>query len=157
MYKSIISTLEEVKRDILNEYNSKKLRASGDFERNITIGRQGRYKVVMTLPSYSQFIMKFKGNKGGTKKAPGAPHDIIKKWITDKGLSLRDYTTGRFMARTNTNLNKIAFLITRKIFTHGTDIYSGKRQPIDLDRIVDNRFDYKGEEIAERILQQIKI
>ena len=154
MYQSIISALEEVKRDILNEYNSKKLRASGDFERNITIARQGRYKVVMTLPSYSQYIMKFKGNKGGSKGGGGGN---IEKWITDKGLSLRDYTTGQFMARTQTNIKKVAFLIRRKIMNQGTDIYLGKRQPIDLDRIVDNRFDYKGEEIADRILQSIKL
>ena len=156
MYQSIISTLEAVKRDILNEYHSKKLKASGDFERNITIARQGRYKVVMTLPSYSQFIMKFKGNRGGSKGMAG-PLGTIEKWVKDKGLSLRDYTTGRFMARTDTNIKKVAFLIRRKIMNPGTDIYIGKRQPIDLDRIVDNVFDYKGEEIAERILQQIKL
>ena len=156
MYQSIIKTLEEVKRDILNEYYSKKLKASGDFERNITIARQGRYKVVMTLPSYSQFIMKFKGSRGGSKGMAG-PLGTIEKWIVDKGLRLRDYTTGRFMARNPTNIKKVAFLIRRKIMDPGTDIYTGKRQPIDLDRIVDNRFDYAGEEIADRILQSIKI
>ena len=155
MYQSITSLLEEVKQDIINEYYSKKLKASGNFARNITIGRQGRYKVVLSLPSYSQFIMKFKGNRGGTKGK--TPEGIIEQWILDKGLSLRDYTTGRFMAKTTANIKKVAFLIRRKIFSQGTDIKQGKRQPIDLDRIVDNRFDYKGEEIAERILQQIKL
>ena len=154
MYQSIITTLEAVKRDIIKEYNSKKLKASGDFERNITIARQGRYKVVMTLPSYSQFIMKFKGNKGGSKGGSGGN---IEKWITDKGISLRDYLTGQFMPKTQTNIKKVAFLFRRKIKEEGTDIYLGKRQPIDLDRIVDNVFDYKGEEIAERILQDIKL
>lgn len=156
MYQSIISTLEEVKRDILNKYHSKKLKASGDFGRNITIGRQGRYKVVLSLPPYSQYIMKFKGNRGGSKGMAG-PLGTIEKWVKDKGFSLRDYTTGRFMAKTQTNIKKVAFLIRRKIMDPGTDIYIGKRQPIDLDRIVDNKFDYKGEELADRILQQIKL
>ncbi len=155
MYESIITALNRVKQKIIQDYDRKGLRASGHFERNITIGRQGRYKVVMTLPFYSAFITKFKGNRPGVKKAPGKPYEQIKQWIKDKGFPLRDYLTGQFMPKTNTNLNKVAFLISRKINQRGTDIYLRKRQPIDLDEIVDNELDYAGEEIADRILQDI--
>ena len=155
MYESIYKVLERIKAQIIREYRSKGLKASGDFERNITIGRQGRYKVVLTLPFYSQFIMKFKGNRGGNKGP--VKMGVIEQWIRDKGFPLRDYLTGQFMAKSETNIKKVGFLIRRKIREQGTDIYQNKRQPIDLDRIVDNQLDYAGEEIADRILQQIKL
>ena len=159
MYESIIKTLTRVKNKIILDYRNKGLKASGDFENGFDIGRQGRYKVVLSIPSYSRYIMKFKGNRVGSKKAPGKATDYepLKQWIKDKGLQLRDLATGRFMAKTETNYRKVAFLISRKINTSGTDIYQGKRQPIDLDAIVDNEFDYAGEEIADRILEQIKV
>jgi hypothetical protein len=152
MYESIVKVLNNVKREIIQQYNAKGLRASGSFERGITVARQGRYKVVMTLPYHSQFITKFKGNRPGVKKAP---FDKIKQWIKDKGFPLRDYLSGQFMSKSNTNLNKVAFLITRKINKSGTDIYQGKRKPIDLDQITENQFDYNMDEIADRILQDI--
>lgn len=158
MYESIISILNGVKTQIIQQYRAKGLKASGNLENSMTVARQGRYKVVLTLPSYSQYIMKFKSNKGGRGPGPIRGYqNIIGKWIKDKGFPLRDYLTGQFMAKTQTNINKVAYLIGRKIFNEGTDIYLNKRQPIDLDAIIDNRLDYKGEELADRILQQIKI
>jgi hypothetical protein len=157
MYESIIKILNRVKDQIIQEYNQKGIRASGKFERNITVGRQGRYKVVLTLPSYSQYIMKFKSNKGGRGPGSQPPPRILEQWVKDKGLKLRDFITGRFVANTETNYKKAAYLIGRKIARQGTDIHKGKRQPIDLDRIVDNQFDYLGNELADRIFQEIKL
>jgi len=159
-YTSIYDTLEDIKQKIIDEYMAKGLKASGDFERNIKIGRQGRYKVVLTLPYYSEFISKFKSNEGGrrpTGPEGTPPQAVIEKWIRDKGLSLRDLSTGRFRKRTQTSIKQAAFLIKRKIQVEGTDIYLKKREPIDLDQITDNVFDYKMEEIADRILQELNI
>ena len=158
MYESIFIMLGRIKKQIIQQYRAKGLKASGSFENNITIGRQGRYKVTLTLPYYSEFIMKFKSNKGGVKPGGRFPNiDAIKQWVKDKGLQLRDYTSGRFVAKTETNYKKAAYLIGRKIQREGTDIYRNKRQPIDLDAIVDDGLDYAGNEIADRILQDFKI
>ena len=156
MYIRITKILNDIKTKVIAEYNQRGLKASGSFANNLTIGRQGRYKVVLTLPFYSQFIMKFKGNKGGSKGNSG-PLGVIEQWIRDKGFPLRDYLTGQFMAKTDTNVKKVAFLIKRKIKDQGTDIHMGKRQPIDLDKIINDELDYQGNELADRILQQIKI
>ena len=154
MYESIISILEGIKADIIADYRNKKIKASGNFERNIKITRI-RSKVVMFLPFYSQFITAFKSNRGG--RGPGAwpPFQSIIQWLKDKRLPLRDFLTGRFAPQTETNYKKAAYLISRKIGERGTDIHLGKRQPIDLDRIINDQLDYRGEELADRILQDI--
>jgi len=157
MYESIISILDGIKNQIIAEYNSKGIKASGRFARNMTIGRQGRYKVVLTLPFYSQFIMKFKSNKGGRGPGKFPPIKALMEWVRVKGLQIRDLKTGRFRTKNTTSIKQVAYLIGRKIAIQGTDIHLGKRQPIDLDKIINNRLDYKGEELADRILQQIKI
>lgn len=157
MYESIFKILERIKTQIIQQYNQKGLRASGRFENLFSTGRQGRYKVVLTIPPYSQYIMKFKSNKGGRGPGSQPPPKVLEKWVKDKGLQLRDFTTGRFTAKTETNYKKAAYLIGRKIAREGTDIHKGKRQGIDLDAIVDNQFDYLGNELADRILQDIKI
>ena len=160
MYESIKILLERIKADIIRQYHQKGLRASGSFERNMSIQRNGRYKTVLKIPFYSQYIMAFKSNKGGrrpTGPEGTPPSSVIEKWIRDKRLSLRDYLTGQYMSKTDSNVKKVAFLIKRKIQKQGTDIHLGKRQPIDLDQIINDQLDYAGNEMADRILQEIKI
>ena len=156
MYQSITRILNEVKREIIQQYKAKNIMASGRFGRNMTVARNGRYKVVLTIPHYSEYIMRFKSNKGGFK-GWWPPSDVLVQWIKDKGLQLRDFSTGRFKAKTETNYKQAAYLIGRKIAEQGTDIYTGKREPIDLDRIINDRLDYAGNELGDRILQQMKL
>ena len=157
MYQTITSILEGIKDKMIQQYRANNLRASGNFEKGFSIGRQGRYKVVLTTPPYTQFITKFKSNKGGRGPGKAPPPRILEKWVKDKGIKIRDLASGRFATRTDTAIKQAAYLIGRKIKEEGTDIYLGKRQPIDLDQIINNRLDYKGEELADRILQEIKI
>ena len=158
MYESILKILGSVKTQIISEYNQLGLKASGSFENNISVGRQGRYKVVLTLPFYAEYITKFKSNKGGRGPGPIKDlQDVIGKWIRDKGFPLRDYLSGQFMTKSDANVARVAFLIGRKIKKEGTDIKLGKRKPIDLDAIINERLDYAGNELADRILQQIKL
>lgn len=156
MYESIFIILERIKTQIINQYNQKGLKASGYFERNISIGRQGRFKVTLTLPYYSQYITAFKSNKGGRGPGGFPPMKAIEAWIKAKGIQLRDFSTGQFKAKTPNNYKQAAFLIGRKIAEEGTDIYQGKRQPIDLDEIIGDSLDFAGNEMADRILQDIK-
>ena len=155
-YQSIFLILEDIKQDIIDQYEQKGIKASGKFERNMIIARRGRI-VSLTIPYYSQFISIFKGRKPG--RGPGAfpPVDAIKQWIRDKKLILRDYLTGQFVSKSERNIDKTAFLISRKIATKGTDIYQGKRQAIDIDQIINNRLDYRGNELANRILEDLRV
>ena len=156
MYESIFIILERIKTQMIRQYESKGIKASGSFSRNISISRQGRFKVVLRLPFYAEYITKFKSNRGGFKGwFPNI--DAIEQWIKDKGLQLRDFSTGRFKAKTANNYRQAAFLIGRKIADQGTDIYQGKRQPIDLDEIINESLDYAGNEMADRIVQEFKL
>ena len=156
MYVTIVKILEGIKAKVIQQYNQKGIKASGSFERNIKIGRQGRTKVLLSMPFHSRFIISFRGNKPGRGPGP-VKMGIIEQWIKDKGFPLRDYLTGQFIPKTETNIKKIAYLIRRKIGASGTRIYNNKAQPIDIDVIVKNEFDYRGEELANRIVQMIKI
>ena len=158
MYESIISILNGVKSEMIKQYRAKGLKASGKFPDLMTVARQGRFKVVLTLPFYSQYITKFKSNKGGVKKGGKFPNiDNLIQWLKDKKLPLRDWRTGLFVSKTELEYKKAAVRIGAKIKKDGTDIAQGKRQPIDLEAIINNRFDFKGEELGDRILQMIKV
>ena len=157
MYESIFIILERIKTQMIRQYESKGIKASGSFSRNISISRQGRFKVVLRLPFYAEYITKFKSNRGGRGPGGFPPMDAIVQWIKDKGLQLRDFTTGRFKAKTDTNYRQAAYLIGRKIASQGTDIYKGKRQPIDLDEIINDQLDFAGNEMADRIVQEFKL
>ena len=155
MYVKTVDLLEEIKSKVISEYHQKKLKASGTFEREIKVTRISG-KLVLTLPYYGQFIMAFKSNKGGRPPGKFPPLDAIEQWIKDKKISLRDYVSGRFKKKSDSNLKAAAFLIARSIAESGTRIYKGEADPIDLDEIINNAFDYKGDEIADRIVQDIK-
>lgn len=67
------------------------------------------------------FSMKDYGFWVDQGRMPGTwpPVDAIREWIDSKPLKLRDYKTGRFMARTPKNINTVAFLIGRAIERYG--------------------------------------
>jgi hypothetical protein len=155
MYESIVNILEDIRQDIIDEYEANNLKASGSFERNMRVGRRGR-KFFLSIPYYSQWISLFKGRRPGRGPGKYPPTDAIIQWIKDKGLLLRD-ALGRFVSKSETNYKRSAYLISRKIAEQGTDIYQGKRQPIDIDKIIDNRLDYRGDELADRILEDLKV
>lgn len=158
MYESIISILNAVKSEMIKQYRAKGLKASGKFPDLMTVARQGRFKVVLTLPFYSEFITKFKSNKGGVKPGGRFPNiDNLIQWLKDKKLPLRNFKTGQFVGKTESEYKKAAGRIGAKIKRDGTDIAQGKRQPIDLDAIINDRLDFAGNELADRILQEIKI
>jgi len=155
VYQSIVLILEDIRQDIIDEYEQKGLKASGNFERNMRIGRRPR-KFFLSIPYYSQWIGLFRGRRPGRPPGKYPPQDVIIQWIKDKGLQLRD-ALGRFTSKSETNYKRTAYLISRKIAEKGTDIYQGKREPIDIDKIIDNRLDYRGDELADRILEDIKV
>jgi hypothetical protein len=157
MYQSIFLILEDIKQDIIDQYEQKGIKASGKLERNMKIQRRGRI-VSLTMPYYSQFISIFKGRKPG--RPPGGDYKkiipIIVQWMKDKGIQPRD-ALRRFLSKSETNYRRSAGAIAHKITTEGTDIYKGKRQAIDIDQIINNRLDYRGNELADRILEDLRV
>jgi hypothetical protein len=148
MYQSIVTILEDIRQDIIDEYDRLGLRASGEFDRDSKVGRRGR-KVYLSFPH--GYIMEG-GSKGGWPA-----ENIIIKWMKDKGIQPRDWATGQFKSKTENNYRQAAFLISRKIYNIGTDIYIGKREGIDLDKIIGDALDYRGGYLADRIIKTLKI
>ena len=156
MYESILLILEDLKQDILDQYEQLDIKASGKFEKSMVIGRRGRSQVYLSMAGYSAYFSKLRGTPIGFK-GWFPPQEALIQWIKDKGLQLRDFSTGRFKAKTETNYRQAAYLIGRKIRDEGTDIYQGKREPIDLDAIINDRLDYRMKDLADRILQDLKV
>ena len=154
LYKSIFLVLEDIRQDMIDQYEQFNIRASGAWERNIKIARKSR-TVMLSMPFYTEFIAIKDGNiqsgKGGNKP----PINKIVEWMKAKGIQPRN-PLGRFMAKTPTNYRRSAFAIATKIQSVGTDKYLGKRPAIDIDKIITNVLDYRGNEIGDRIIQDIK-
>ena len=116
--------LEETKKNIIQQYETLGLRASGFFANNIQVkGRE------LIIPKYGEYISDNASPKG-VKKAPRLGSGIIQEWARQKGVQFRR-EDGTFMSRDST-----AFLISRKIWRDGTDIRQGKRKGIDYEAAV---------------------
>ena len=153
MYESIFIILEDIRQDILDEYERLRLRASGDFDTKSGVRRHGR-KVILEFPAYGKYIMQDRGEQAGSIGG-FPPENIIIKWMKDKGIQPRDWKTGQFKSKTPHNYRQAAFLIGRKIKEQGTDIYQGKRQPIDLTKIINDKLDYRMDYLGDRILKTL--
>ena len=154
-YESIFSILEDVRQDIIDQYEQKGIRASGGLDKNSKVIRSGRM-VILRMPYYSQFVSILQGTPTGRGPGGFPPQNALIKWIKDKGLIPRN-DLGQFTKKSESNYKKMAFLIGRKIAEKGTDIYQGKRQAIDIDEIINDRLDYRGNDLADRILQDLRI
>ena len=154
LYESIFTIMEDVRQDIIDEYEGLKIKASGNFEKKMKVGRKGK-KVYLRLPYYSQFISIIDGRNPGRGPGGMPSIDVIKKWVKDKGLLLRD-ALGRFTTKSDANYTRAAKAIRWKIGKEGTDIHQGKREAIDIDKILNDRLDYALNSLANRILEDLK-
>jgi hypothetical protein len=155
-YTSIFLVLEDIRQDIIDQYEGKKIKASGNFEKDLTIQRL-KNKAILALPFYANFICKINGKKPG--RQPGEmepkPYNKIIEWMKAKRVYPRNELR-QFVKRTPSNYLKSAGAIIKKIERQGTDIWMNKRQPIDIDKITANAFDYRKEQIGKRILEKLK-
>lgn len=77
MDKEIVAVVEQLRKEIFDNYVSKGLVASGDFGRNLTLHEKGD-SVKLTSPKH--VIQMEKGRKAGSFP----PVSAIRQWIKDK-------------------------------------------------------------------------
>ena len=106
-------------------------RASGDLDRSISYEVKGNIVEVSAL-EYIGAISE------GIKKRKFPNVHNIREWAKDRGISPRN-SKGRFIARTDANMNKLAFVIGRSISEKG----------------ISKRFGYQGSGFLEEIKKDV--
>jgi len=154
LYESIYTTMEDLRQDIIDEYEGLKIKATGDFERKMVVTKKGK-KVILSLPYYAKFITILNKNQPGYPPGSSPSIDSIVKWFKAKGLKIRD-VFGKFRKKDERSIRQVAVAITKKIEREGTDIYQGKRDAIDIDKLIEDRFDHAMKELSDRILDDFR-
>lgn len=106
-------------------------KASGSLEKSISYKVKGNI-VTIEANRYIEAL------SGGIQKKKFPNVDRIREWAKDKGLQPRD-KKGRFLSRTDANMNKLAFVIGRSI----------------RDKGISKRFGYKGSGFLEEIKKDV--
>lgn len=122
-----ISVASEIKKLAKRD----KFEASGDLDKSITYKVDGNTVTV-------------EGNKyigaisSGINRRKFPNVDRIKKWLKDRGIQPRN-KKGRFVARTDANMNSLAFIIGKSISERG----------------ISKRFGYKGSGFLEEMEKNV--
>jgi hypothetical protein len=146
-YKEIIiEEFEIIKQELINKYNEKGMRASGNFESSLEI-KEKENGVELWGESYTEQL-----EKGRT---PGKfpPFDAIRKWILNKNI---DYE--------NISLNSLAFLIARKISREGwnrenyggVNLISEVFTPQRIQKIIDKVGTFEANKFIELVKIEFK-
>ena len=122
------NVVSEIKRLAIKRDDFK---ASGDLEKSISYKVKGNI-VTIEANRYIEAL------SGGIQKKKFPNVDRIKEWAKDKGLQPRD-KKGRFLSRTDANMNKLAFVIGRSI----------------RDKGISKRFGYQGSGFLEEIKKDV--
>ena len=148
--------LEDIKQDIIDEYEGKGIEASGFLGRTIVV-QETRTGARLSIPDYGFFVMLSEDNpKGGRGPGKPPPRQSIVDWLKVKPrLALRDWSTGRFLAKTDQNYQAVAHLIQQKIAQMGTDIRLGRRPGINLTNILDKNENLYGDRVADAVFFDI--
>jgi hypothetical protein len=104
---------EEKQKALIANYKAKGLKASGNFERNITQTVQDN-TLEISAPTYTWYMVHGRGVTKGGGGGGQSLRSIIRKWIDDKGIRPKD----------NISLDSLAYLITRKIHNEGIKVPS---------------------------------
>ena len=122
------NVVSEIKRLAIKRDGFK---ASGDLDRSISYEVKGNIVEVSAL-EYIGAISE------GIKKRKFPNVHNIREWAKDRGISPRN-SKGRFIARTDANMNKLAFVIGRSISEKG----------------ISKRFGYQGSGFLEEIKKDV--
>ena len=89
------------------------------------------------------YMLKYGGaiDEGIRKGGRPANGYRIKEWLKVKGIPLKDYKTNKYIERTESNYNKIAFLISRSIGREGTLKDFQFKGSNFIDRAINNTLD----------------
>jgi hypothetical protein len=116
----------EREKELISNYKSKGLRASGRFENELhsEISADGG---VMKAPLYAETMVKGRKPTSSSTGSGKSLVDVIKQWISDKGIT----PSG------NISSNSLAFLIARSIHSKGTLLYRGDKSYNDGNLLID--------------------
>lgn len=79
----------------------------------------------------------------------------IKEWLKVRGVQLKDYKTKRYIERTESNYNKIAFLVSRSISSRGIIERLGYKGSNFIDRAINNTLDEFDDAILEAFNKEL--
>ena len=122
------NVVSEIKRLAIKRDDFK---ASGDLEKSISYKVKGNI-VTIEANRYIEAL------SGGIQKKKFPNIGRIREWAKDRGLQPRD-KKGRFLSRTDANMNKLAFVIGRSISEKG----------------ISKRFGYQGSGFLEEIKKDV--
>lgn len=117
--EAIFRYLEIVRRGIITDQDSKGIRSSGASARSLAI-EEVRTGGQLVGDDY------FQQQVAGRKPGRFPPIKPILQWIEEKGINPQGITK-----------KSLAFIIARKIATKGTDIFTGKRQALDIRTVAE--------------------
>jgi hypothetical protein len=130
------NVVSEIKRLAIKRDGFK---ASGDLDRSISYEVKGNIVEVSAL-EYIGAI-----SEGINKRKFPNVHNI-REWAKDRGISPRN-SKGRFIARTDANMNKLAFVIARSI--------AGQSPNPENKGGISKRFGYQGSGFLEEIKKDV--
>ena len=129
--KALKSVGDNIVAEIRKLAKKDNFESSGDLDKSISYKVEGNIVEV----SANRYIEALSGGIN-RKKFPNV--DRIKEWIRIKGIAPRD-RKGRFVAKTDANMNKLAFVIGRSIGNKG----------------ISKRFGYKGSGFLEEVKKDV--
>lgn len=141
---------EDLKREIIADYDSKGLRASGNFEETAEVEVKGSRSrgaaATLTLAGHTVFITNFESGQSGRGPGSRPPIDDIEAWVINKGLQPSNPS--------DTPLS-VAFAVANKIAASGTDIFQGKRKGLDLLQIIEGTLTDNLAGISDAVLRDL--
>lgn len=93
--------------------NTKQKNLSDSLDYNLKVYSSGALELGFTAADY------FKPVEEGRKPGKMPPSSAIANWIKIKPLRLRDLSTGKFIQKNKTNVNRAAFAIAKSIEMYG--------------------------------------
>ena len=102
---------EEKSKELIQTYRAKGLKASGNFERNVS-SKVENNTLEISAPSYAYQLVHGRGKTKSAGSGGQSLRSLIRKWIDDKGITPTD----------GISKDSLAFLIARKIHREGITV-----------------------------------
>jgi len=94
----------------------------------------------------------------GRKPGKGIPVDVLKEWIRQKPIRLRDLKTGEFKPKTKSSEDQLSFLINRKIREKGIEATNFMTEPFEAEfkKLPDEVVEAYGLDVEELLNQTLR-
>lgn len=95
--------------------NTKEAKLSNSLGYNLKVYKSGGLELGFKAADYFRYV------EEGRRPGKMPPVSAIAKWIRIKPIKIRDSKTGKFKAKTDTNINSAAFGIAKHIGAYGVE------------------------------------